>query len=187
MKSLKILICEILIVAISIEVQAQKVTARAGIYDFTDEAAREFYLLSPVVFAGCDFPLISRLAIGVSAGFGYHSFKYNSGRHHLYLVPVFISLLYELPVSDTKVVPYLGGGFGLCAKSDKNLSLEHAHHSFTYGYHVCGGLALKLNDKVSLSFDIRYNLLVPPAMEELNISGVITTVGVAIPVPESSQ
>jgi hypothetical protein len=38
----------------------------------------------------------------------------------------------------------------------------------------------KLNEKLSLSFDIRYNLLMPPSLEELNISGVMTTVGIVI-------
>ena len=156
-------------------------SARAGIYDFTDEAAREFYLLLPTVVIGYDFITISDLKFNVSAGFGYSSFKYNSDRHHVYMMPVFLSAIYCIPLEGSKVSLYAGGGFSLAGKADKNLTFAKSHYSFTYGYHVLGEMDFKLNEKLSLSLDIRYNLLMPPSLEELNISGVVTTVGVVIP------
>jgi hypothetical protein len=39
--------------------------------------------------------------------------------------------------------------------------------------------------KLCLSFDIRYNLLMPPSMKELNMSGVMTIAGIVVPLFKS--
>lgn len=160
---------------------SQDLNIRAGVYDFTDIVATEFYIVAPSVFLGYDCLSMSRLKLNVSAGFSYNSIKYNSNRHNLYMIPLFISMIYELPNPESKIKPYVGGGLSFLSKADKNKSLEKAHYSVTYGYHAVGGLYFKIKEKVTLNFDLRYNFLLNPAMEEINISGIISTVGIIIP------
>jgi hypothetical protein len=125
---------------VQLSLSAQDFTARIGIYDFTDEAAYEFYVIAPTVIFGYDCLKMSRLTLNVSAGFSFNSFKYQSKKHNLYMVPLFVSMLYELTNPESKVHPYIGGGFSLLGKADKNQTLKMVHYSFTYGYHAIGGL-----------------------------------------------
>jgi len=176
----KNLICKIvfcLFMFVQLSLSAQDFTARMGIYDFTDEAATEFYVIAPTIIFGYDCLKMSRLALNVSAGFSFNSLKYQSKKHNLYMVPLFASLIYELSNPDSKVHPYIGGGFSLLGKADKNQTMEIVHYSLTYGYHAIGGFYIDLKKKIALSFELRYNFLITPAMEELNPSGVISTVG----------
>ncbi len=185
MKLLKNLIYKIILMLcllVQLSLSAQDFTARIGIYDFTDEAATEFYVVAPTVIFGYDCLKISRLTLNVSAGFSFNSFKYQSKKHNLYMVPLFVSMLYELTNPESKVHPYIGGGFSLLGKADKNQTLKTVHYSFTYGYHAIGCLHIDLKRKTVLTFDMRYNFLITPAMEELNPSGIISTVGIRIPV-----
>jgi outer membrane protein W len=159
---------------------SQDLNIRAGVYDFTDIVATEFYIVAPSVFIGYDCFTMSRLKFNVSAGFSYNSIKYNSNRHNLYMIPLFISMIYELPNPKSKIKPYVGGGLSFLSKADNNKSLEKTHYSITYGYHAIGGLYFGIKEKVTLNFDMRYNLLLNPAMEEIDISGIISTVGIII-------
>ena len=184
MKLSKNLICKIvltLFLLVQLSLSAQDFTARMGIYDFTDEAATEFYVLAPTIIFGYDCLKMSRLALNVSAGFSFNSFKYQSKKHNLYMVPLFVSMLYELSNPESKVHPYIGAGFSLLGKADKNQTMEIVHYSLTYGYHAIGGFYIDLKKKAALTFEFRYNFLITPAMEELNPSGVISTVGIRIP------
>jgi len=124
---------------------------------------------------------MSRLALNVSAGFSFNSFKYQSKKHNLYMVPMFVSMLYELSNPESKVHPHIGGGFSMLGKADKNQTMDIVHYSLTYGYHIIGGFYIDLKGKIALTFELRYNFLITPAMEELNPSGIITTAGIRIP------
>jgi hypothetical protein len=179
MRSLKILIFELLAFTMVSPLAGQSLSARVALYDFTDEAARDFYLLSPVVLVGYDFPSSSRLNFNVTAGFGYRSFPYRDHQHRLYLMPIFISLKYKAANPGSTVQPYIFGGGGLLGKEDRNSTLDDTHYAFTYGYHAGAGVDIKLKERLSLNIDVRYNLLVNPAMEDINVSGVISAVGVA--------
>ncbi len=179
MRPLKILIFKLLVLGLATPLAGQSLSARLALYDFTGEAARDFYLLSHMVLAGYDFPSSSRLAFNVTAGAGYRSFPYHDHRHHLYLLPVFISLKYLAVNPGSTVQPYLFGGGSLLGKEDKNTTLDDTHYAFTYGYHAGGGVDIRLKEKLYLNIDVRYNLLVNPAMEDINVSGVITAAGLS--------
>jgi hypothetical protein len=64
-------------------------------------------------------------------------------------------------------------------KADKNESLSGAHQSFTYGYHLSGILNYRIKKSI-LFFEIRYNYLMPPAMEEIRMSGIMPMIGIRI-------
>lgn len=190
MKLSKILTCKLFVIFLITGTKplfSQDLNIRAGVYDFTDIVAKEFYIVAPSVFLGYDCLTMSRLKLNVSAGFSYNSIKYNSNRHNLYMIPLFISMIYELPNPESKIKPYVGGGLSFTGKADKNKSLEKTHYSVTYGYHAIGGLYFRIKEKVTLNFDLRYNLLLNPAMEEINISGIISAVGIIIPLGSKTR
>ncbi len=185
MKLSKTLICKIalsLFMFVQLSLTAQDFTVRLGIYDFTDEAATEFYVLAPTVLLGYDCLKMSRLELNVTVGLSFNSVKYQSRKHNLYMVPLFVSMLYELSNPESKVHPHIGGGFSLLGKADKNQTMNIVHSSLTYGYHAIGGFHIELKKKIALTFEFRYNFLITPAMEELNPSGIITTAGIRIPI-----
>jgi hypothetical protein len=163
-------------------IKGQAVSIRAGIYDFTDITAREFYVLAPAILAGYNVWQKSRLSLQLSTGLSFNSVKYNDHRHYLYMVPVLLTVNYDLLNPDSKVHPVIGAGIGLMGKADVNSSLEKTHYSMTYGYHATGGLHFLLKQKVTLTLELTYNLLFPPVPEELDIAGLITTVGILLPV-----
>ena len=66
------------------------------------------------------------------------------------------------------------------ASSLSNRYFDKTHYAFTYGYHALGGLDWQLKEKFSIVFDLRYNLLLNPVMEEINMSGVVSSVGVKL-------
>lgn len=157
---------------------SQNLSLKAGIYDFTDNTATEFYTLAPGIFADYDVAGFSRLKINTGMGFAFNAIKYNEHRHFLYFIPVFISLKYELVNPESKLKPVIGAGFSLAGKADQNQDFDKTHYAFTYGYHVLGSLDWQMKDRLSIIFDLRYNLLLNPVMEEINTSGVVSSVGV---------
>jgi hypothetical protein len=93
----------------------------------------------------------------------------------------FMILLITPPASSTSL-PLIGAGIGIMGKADINSSLDKTHYSHTYGYHAKGGLHFNVNQNLMLTLELTYNLMMPPAPEELDIAGLITTVGVLLPV-----
>jgi hypothetical protein len=90
MRPLKILICKI-VVALCMVPSAgwsQSLLLRSGIYDFTDNTAREFYKVAVVFSAGANVWNRERMHLSVSAGLGFNSVRYNGHRHNLYMIPV---------------------------------------------------------------------------------------------------
>lgn len=181
MKLSKILICSLIIFFVAmlhIETFAQNFSVRAGIYDFTDNVATEFYILAPGVFVDYDIVSMSRLKFNTCIGFAFNAVKYNEHRHYLYFVPVFVSLIYDLTNPESKVKPYIGAGISFAGKADQNKAFDKTHYSVTYGYHGIGGINYKLKNGLFLQFDMRYNLLLNPVMEEVNMSGMVLTAGI---------
>lgn len=160
----------------------QAVSIRAGVYDFTDNTAREFYIIAPTILAGYDVWHKSRLSLQLSTGLSFNSIKYNGHHHYLYMVPLLLTVNYELLNPDSRVHPVIGAGMGIMGKADVNSSLDKTHYSMTYGYHATGGLHFEVNQNLTLTLELTYNLLMPPAPEELDIAGLITTVGARLPV-----
>ena len=190
MKWLKILICNSLIFLVSFcqqEVTAQYLSIRVGIYDFTNNVATEFYILSPGIFIDYDIVNISRLKFNTCIGFTFNSIKYNDHKHYLYFLPVFASLTYDLTNSESRFKPYIGAGISFAAKADQNKSFDKTHYSATYGYHAIGGIKYILKDDLFLLFDMRYNLLLNPVMEEVNMSGMILTAGIKFKIDKKNK
>ena len=156
---------------------AQRFSVEAGIYDFTDDVARDFYLLTPMMVAGYDFLTVNKLRFNVAVGFGYKQFNYHENKHHLYTIPAFLSVFLDIKNGDAKLYPSAGMGLSAMFKADRNESLSKSHQSFTYGYHISGVLNYKLK-KCILFFEIRYNHLLPPAMDEIRMSGIMPMLGV---------
>ena len=182
MKSLRILICSILLFSVFMgdEGNCQPFSVRTGLYIFTDNTSSEFYLLAPTLLAGYDLWKKSRLSLNLASGLSFNSFKYNDHRHNLYMVPLMVTVNYGFLNPGTRVRPFIGMGMELMGKADQNRDFEKTIWSLTYGYHATGGLRWRLNRKLLLTFDMTWNLLMPPVMEDVNMSGIILMVGVKI-------
>jgi hypothetical protein len=73
----------------------------------------------------------------------------------------------------------------LVGKIDQNADLEKTFLALSYGYRATGGLRIGLKKDLFLTIGLSYNLVLPPDSEEINISGVMTMVGVEIPLAAS--
>jgi hypothetical protein len=184
MKSLRILIFSMVTASCMIPSAGlpQSVYIRTGIYDFTDATAREFYNLAVAWTAGADVWNPGRLHLCVSSGMAFNSVKYNGHRHNLYMIPVTLDLNYDLLNEASKVRPAFGLGLMAVGKVDQNADFEKTFLALTYGYRATGSLRILLKKNLFLTLDLSYNLLLPPDSEEINISGVMTMVGLAVPI-----
>ncbi len=183
MRSWKILICSISLLCLLLPVSAgaQELSVRSGVYDFTNVTTREFYVLAPTFLIGYDFWTISRISFQVTSGISYNTSKYNADRHHLYMIPLFLTASYNLPNPHARLFPVIGGGFCLMQKFDKNASLQRTHYGITYGFQASGGLRYRFQPGFFITLDIAYNILIPFTTEETNINGFLTTIGLRIP------
>jgi hypothetical protein len=157
--------------------KAQIPSVRVGIYDFVDNTASEFYVLAPTVMFGYDIWKRSQLDLELSTGFSFNRTRYNSHYHYLYMIPCMTTVFYNLPNPGVKVWPSIGMGVSLLGKADHNKDFEKTHYSLAYGFHATGRLNFPLKGDLLLTLDMTYNLLIPPVIEEANLSGVILTVG----------
>jgi len=160
---------------------SQEFSVAAGIYDFTDITTREFYLLAPTFSVGADVWNWSRLAVHLSTGLSFTSVKYNSHRHYFYMVPLSVTVCYDLADPRSKVFPSAGMGLCIAGKADRNSDFDKTHYSFTYGYIATGGIRYRPGKKIIFTLDLSYSLMMPPAMEELNLSGVTVMAGARFP------
>ena len=161
--------------------KAQIPSVRVGIYDFVDNTASEFYVLAPTVMFGYDVWKRSQLDLQISTGFSFNRTRYNSHYHYLYMIPCMATVFYNLPNPGVKVWPGIGMGVSLLGKADHNKDFDKTHYSLAYGYHATGRLNIPLKGDLLLTLEMTYNLLIPPAIEEVNLSGVILTIGLNFP------
>ncbi len=158
---------------------ALSIGARAGIHDFSRDATRDFYLYSAGGMLSCSFYESRQFGIETAAGLFHRSVQYNGGLHTLYIVPLTVSFIVSFPMEDMKTVPYFGTGVGGWYKREESPTAQRTFNYITYGYHLIGGLKYPLSDKLSLQADLRYCLIMTDFKEEMNLSGVQTTAGVA--------
>ena len=183
MKLLKILICSLLILLFNNSFsKAQSFSTRLGVYQFSDITASEFYFFAPTLLCDYDIWRISQMSLQITTGFSYNQIKYNSHHHYLYMIPVLVSVNYDLPNPGARIYPVIGVGLTFIDKIDKNKDLQKTYYSLFYGYHITGKIVYKLNGKVNLTFDLTYNLMIPPSNEELNINGFIIAAGINLPI-----
>ncbi|MFH1937763.1 MAG: hypothetical protein ABIK52_09390 [Bacteroidota bacterium] len=161
---------------------AQEFSVRSGIYDFTDLTTREFYVVAPTLLVGYDFWTLSRLSFQVTSGISYNTAKYNADRHHLIMIPFFLTASYNLPNPHARLFPVIGGGLSMMLKMDQNATLSKVHYGLTYGVQASGGLRYALRPGLLLTFDVAYHIFVPFTTEESNINGFIYSAGIRIPV-----
>jgi len=189
MKSLIILIysiCAIWFLGFGVS-KAQVPTFRAGIYDFVDNTASEFYHRAPTIMVGYDIWKKSQLSNKISTGVSYNRIKYNSHYHYLYMIPLMSTIYYDLPNPGTKIWPSIGAGMGLMWKVDRNKNFDKTHYSLAYGYHATGSLNIPMKGDLILTLEMTYNMLIPPVSEEIDISGIILTIGLNFPVKHGSE
>ena len=189
MKSLRILIYSMLTLSIfgSSVSKAQIPSVRVGIYDFVDNTASEFYVLAPTVMVGYDVWKRSQLDLELSTGLSFNRTRYNSHYHYLYMIPFMATVYYNLPNPGAKIWPGIGMGVSLLWKADQNRGFDKTHYSLAYGYHATGRLNVPLKGDLLLTLEMTYNLLIPPVMEEVNLSGVILTIGLSFPARHVNQ
>ena len=77
--------------------------------------------------------------------------------------------------------PVIGAGMSLMGKADVNKDFDKTHYSLAYGYHARGGLHILVKQKATLMVDLIYNLILPPATEDLGLSGVLVSMGIRLP------
>lgn len=153
-----------------------------GVYDFTDVVSKEFYKIAPSLYVCFEINKKSKLSFNIVSGLSGTSVKYNEKRHDLFIIPIFLSVYYNFSDSDSKIQPFIGGGFSIQGKLDKNHWIEESHKSVTYGNHMVAGLKLPINKKAIFFGTLRYNVLIPPTYnEDLNTNGIITTIGLKFP------
>jgi len=171
----------LLLLVAPVLLKGQSFSLRAGIYEFTDVAAREFYVLAPTLMVGYDVWKKSRMSLEVSTGLSFNSVKYNDHKHYLYMVPVCLTFQYHLPNPDAKVHPVIGAGMSLLGKADVNKDFDKTHYSLAYGYHARGGLHILVKQKAILMLELSYHLILPPVSEDLGLSGILLTAGIRLP------
>ena len=189
MKSLKILIYNLFVFSLVLvpakplcQNSTKDLSFHFGIYDFTDEVAKEFYGFAPSALIAIHFLKTKHLSLNISSGLSYTSVKYNEKRHNIFMVPLNVIALYTFAEPDTRLRPFIGTGLGLHFKSDRNVWLPEPHNTITYGYIINAGMDFPLNSRLTLSVDLKYKFLVPSAVEALNVSGILLSVGIKIPI-----
>ena len=183
MRLLRLLIYNAILTLIleSSTVNAQGTSVHFGIYDFVGSTASEFYVLAPAVLAGFNAWKSSQLVLRLNTGLSFNMTRYNGHYHYLYMTPVMTTFYYNLPNPESKVWPSVGMGAGLLGKADQNRDYDKTHYSLAYGFHTTGRLNFPLRDELVLTFDMTFNLIIPPVMEDVNLSGVLLTAGLIFP------
>jgi outer membrane protein W len=160
---------------------AKDLCFQLGVYDFTDEVAKEFYGFAPTALTAIQFLKTKHLSLNISGGVSYTSVKYNEKRHNVFMVPLNAIALYTFAEPDTKLRPFIGTGLGLHFKSDKNEWLKEAYNTITYGYIINAGLDIPISSRLIISIDFKYEFFIISAVEALNVSGILSSAGIKIP------
>ncbi len=169
-----IVVCGMLVLSL----HARNVNLGIGIYDFTDEVSKEFYTITFNAKLSFEFLERSGLSLGLSSGISFTSVIYNDDDHDFLLVPTFLYGKYCHKPEKIRIHPFAGLGFGLYWKMDYNDWFKQPHYGLTYGYVALGGIQIPVNNFLHVILEIDYHIHIPVSMEELNASGIQTTVGV---------
>ena len=175
-----------LLILLPVQVSSQdpvkSVALLAGVYDFTDASAKEFYHVVPSAVVGWNFYQKTHFSLRISSGLSFTRVKYNEKYHNLYLVPLYLNAQYTFTEPGTRIRPWLGSGLCLHFKSDKNEWMDYAHYTFTYGYNLMTGLDFPVKDRLILTGEVNYMLLMPSLNESLSMRGVLTLIGIKFPI-----
>lgn len=184
MKQSKNGICKIFLVSIlflNTLVFSKEISIEAGIYDFTDEESKVIFKLAPAFLASVDLYEVSRLSLNLSVGIAVATAQYYKKTYKLIMVPAYLTLQYNLLDKNSRFQPYVGGGFTLNGKIDKNPYYSDDEYELSYGYLVQAGVSI-LFKKFIITGNMKYNIIIPSKyVESPNASGIISTVGISIP------
>lgn len=158
--------------------QAGTLWTNAGIYDFSNDVAREFYKFGWSGRLAYEVPLTQNSGLELQSGANFSTVPYNGEEHEMYLFPLQLSWKYYFTNGSSKWVPYFGTGVGAYYKMDNNEFFKGRRWAFLYGYQLCSGLKYTLGKTVPLRFELRYNLLMPPNTQDLNSSGMDVLIGI---------
>jgi outer membrane protein with beta-barrel domain len=181
MKPLKIEIYNFLIVSIlffTLPVNASTLWLKTGIYDFKNDASKEFYKFGWSIRVSYDFYEHAGFAFNVISGSSYSTVPYKGNKHNMLIVPFQLSWKYTIPIKGTQFHPFFGSGIGVYGKMDYNQQFPKKRYALTYGYHFFSGLDVQVSERIKTSFGIIYNTLITPSTEDINVSGLDILVGV---------
>jgi Outer membrane protein beta-barrel domain len=150
---------------------ASEIWVDGGLYDFTNNVSKEFYKYAWSFRVSYDFYQVSQLSFSITSGFSSSSRPYNGDDYDMYLVPLQLSWKYKFLVSESDIIPFIGSGIGFYEKMDHNEIFPKNYYSATYGYHLFSGLQYNISEEIKLKFETRYNILISPALEDINSSG----------------
>ncbi|MCB0283565.1 MAG: outer membrane beta-barrel protein [Calditrichaeota bacterium] len=159
---------------------ASELWVNAGIYDFTNNVSKEFYKYAQSFRVSYDFYQLSQLSFSITTGFSSSSRPYNGDDYDMYLIPVQLSWQYSFLVNNSDIMPFIGSGAGFYAKMDHNEIFPKNYYTGTYGYHLFSGLQYRITERLKCKFETRYNILISPALEDINSSGFDILLGVGI-------
>jgi hypothetical protein len=155
------------------------ISARAGVHDFSNDATRDFYGLAKGGTLSCAFYESRQFSIETTSGLFHSSVSYNGSNQILYVVPFTASFALSFSMDDSKWAPYIGMGIGGWYKREESPTTGRSFNYITYGYHFIGGLKYPISSALFLLIDMRNCLIMTDFKEEMNLSGMQTTVGVA--------
>ncbi|KAA3614889.1 MAG: hypothetical protein D8M58_10565 [Calditrichaeota bacterium] len=161
-----------------LNINASNLWVSGGLYDFANDVSKEFYKYGWSFRVQYDFLQLSQMNFSISTGGSFSSVPYNGEEHEMYLIPLQFSWRYNFLMEHPTIQPFFGSGIGAFAKMDLNEFFPKRHHAYTYGYHLFSGLEYKISDRVKSKFEMRYNVLIPPTLEDINSSGFDILIGV---------
>ncbi len=152
---------------------------KTGIYDFTDEATRDFYKVGYSVLGDYSFYTSPFIQFDIQTGLTYSTTDYNGKRHNQFVFPLqatYISYILG-DGANLALVPYFGVGVGAYYSLDTAQALDKDYKKTTYGYHFLMGFAHELSEKTSLTCELKNNIIMSHYLEDIEISGINLLVG----------
>lgn len=180
MKLLKTGIYRIIILIFSVAAtsNAAGFWINAGVYNFSNDISRQFYKFGWSGKISYDFLELSQLKFSIVSGGSYSKVPYNQEEHEMYLIPLQLSWRYNFVMINSKIYPFFGSGIGGYLKMDQNEIFPKRRYNISYGYHFFTGLEYKISDLLRTRFEMRQNMLIPPALEDIDPSGLDILIGV---------
>lgn len=179
-KSLRVIIFSLLLIPASLF--SSSFGLKIGAYDFTDDTAWKLYGLSPELLMFYNLSNNDLLSLDISTGVIYTTNNYHDDKHILMAIPLYLTYVVSLANYNKKLTPLLGAGLSGFYKREETIFIDKLYETWSYGYHFKIGLNWKVNKGFCLVGEIRYNRSMTHFFKENNISGIITSIGIKIPI-----
>lgn len=172
----------------SLSVFSRNFSIEAGIYDFTDKTQKAIFSIAPSFLLSIDVYERTKLSINIATGASFASSgDYYSETYQYIIIPVNITIQYKLIDVPSRFFPYVGGGFSINGLIDRNPFYSDDMFDLTYGYLAMAGVCINIGNLI-LSGNMKYNILIPSKyVESPNPEGIITTIGLRIPIGKNKK